>query len=69
MPGLFNLSPINGCRNILRYEDNLVWYITTMCMEGHDMNWITPIRQPLARVALAVLNTGHPGPSPGANQI
>lgn len=29
------------------------------------MNWITPIRLPRAqKIALAVLNTGHPGPMP-----
>lgn len=29
------------------------------------MNWITPIRVPRAqKIALAVLNAGHPGPMP-----
>ena len=29
------------------------------------MNWITPTRLPRAqKIALAVLNTGHPGPMP-----
>lgn len=28
------------------------------------MTEIKPTRQPLAQIALAVLNTGHPGPLP-----
>lgn len=65
MPGLFNLAPINRCELHPPVRDNLAWYgITTMCLEGCDMTEITPTRKPLAQIALAVLNTGHPGPMP-----
>ncbi|ABG31826.1 hypothetical protein RD1_2236 [Roseobacter denitrificans OCh 114] len=33
-----------------------------MCLEGCDMIEIKPTRNPLTQIALAVLNTGHPGP-------
>lgn len=31
------------------------------------MTWIMPTRRPVSRIALAGLNTGHPGPMPRGN--